>query len=102
MYELYSWLALVLSISFFAVAVTMTILMTDRLIDIAFTIREWLLGALFLMTFLVTHGPADNTYDVFHGQLAEFRAAFMVVVAAASATAVYALLYTFHNRNKSL
>lgn len=102
MYELYSWLALVLSISFFAVAVTMTVLRTNRLVDIAFTIREWLLGSVFFMTFLVTHGPQDDTFDVFHGQLAQFRVAFMIVVAVASMIAVGALLYTFYNRRKSL
>ena len=101
MYEAYSWLALALSLSCFAVAVALTVLKSDKLIDQSFTVREWMFGLIFAMTVIVTQGNPDTTYDVFHGQVAQVRAVFMAIVAAASLVSAVSLLYTFLSRSRN-
>ena len=100
MYELYSWLALVLSIGCLSVALALTFLKSTKLVDISFTVREWMFALIFLMTFIVTQGDEDVSYDIFHGQIAQFRVVFMVVVVITSLVSLATLLYTFINRRR--
>lgn len=98
MYEMYSNMALIMSIGSLIVATLMTLRRTSRIIDILFTSREWMLSVIFFLTFLVTQGPEDQSYDLFHNQVRGIRLVFMILLTFVSLLSVGAILYNTYWR----
>lgn len=100
-HTIYSYLALFMSIVCFSVAISLSILSSRRLVDVSFTVREWLLALVFLMQFAASSGSPDVSVDLFHDYAHRARVIFMVVLAIASVISAAALLYNFTWRIRS-
>ena len=94
-HTIYSYLALFMSIVCFSVAISLSILSSNRLVDVSFTVREWLLALVFLMQFAASSGSPDVSVDLFHDYAHRARVIFMVVLSIASVISAAALMYNF-------
>lgn len=103
---IYSILALLMGFVCFIVALSLTLYRTGYFIDVSFTVREWLLSALFIAQFIASYGPPDKSVDLFHAAANELRVAFMLMLFVSAVISAGALLYNFiwriRNNKRSL